>query len=175
MGMVVAGKQNVPVFSVWDLPDTREPNPWIYYNSDTSEFDLNIDTYGYASSESFYTGQWLVRSVLENLDRGNRETGQKRDNFGSRQATMSWMNNGYIQYLSQLGPSEYLTEKTNQLQNENITAIDLLNTMARDIWYREMTDSERQVLLVQLQTDSILEGIKNIIWVMMNHPDFLYK
>jgi len=172
---VIAGRPYETRSSAWQLPGTDEPAIAALLD-ETGEFRVDPRLLGYLSEETYYLFQYSARSLLYKLGRGDAFLGKPRDNESGVTRALSLMNSVEANYWIEYWPyfSPYLQRTIAALEAGSLSHEALVDELAFRFLFRAPTASERAALGVALDTEAPDQGLLDAVWLLINHPDFLY-
>ena len=160
--------------SVWEMPDTYEPNvnaiPIRGGNAPSPRL------LGYAHRNEYEFMQRSGKELMESFGRGDRFTYTNRDNSTTVRTTLTLMNDPYI-LDSILSPesSPFIQSMVQALDTGSKTREEVTREIFLRILFREPSALEFPIVLDYLQSNVPAQAVPDAVWALLNQPDFVYK
>ncbi|MDJ0839087.1 MAG: DUF1553 domain-containing protein [Acidobacteriota bacterium] len=155
------------VTNFWGLPDTQEPG-YIPGNEVTA---FRLQQLGVRNHQELLNYQGAVRDLLSSLGRADRDTGSPPDEHLGHATSLALLNNPVVIYLLEASPLvSYLAELVRAGDREEV--VNLL--FSRGL-YRLPTETERRTANESLEAGDPETAIRDILWTLISHPDFLFR
>ena len=176
---VVAGYPYEVVHSTWKLPGTDSPaiDALLEYDPQTGEygFTVPLQQLGYENEDEYFFYQYSTMDMLLKLGRGDWLNGVARNSKSAPDRALLLMNDWGLNYY--LDYAEYLPlvrETAERLERSASEREAVINDLFRRILYRTPNAVELSRFEQHLAQNEPVAGIRDLIWVLFQHPDFLY-
>jgi hypothetical protein len=135
--------------------------------------DEVIEATGLTDRDAYVGYHREIRSMLASLGRGSREQNQPRNRAFDQSSALTIQNNNFI--LNQIiVPSPYLLELNGALDGGAIDAPTIVERLYGRMVYRQPSEVERAAAIQRID-DFGEQGIRDVFWSLINHPDFLFR
>lgn len=173
---LVLGKGGQVHTNSWQLPDPTEPNDFAVLGFDENGETPIPETVFGLNAEALLTDMGRHRVFLENFGRGDFFNGIARNQDVTVQNTLALMNSAILQEWS-YDPSLYphVRHFIQAFENQELTAQDLVLNVFHHILYRDPTSRETETMLRHMRGKNAEQAVSDMFWVLLNHPDFIYK
>ena len=161
--------------SAWDLPDSSEPNPGALFTPRNGQLADPVDL-GYESMDDFRYKQQAALELLTTFGRPDRYLLEERDNTGRTKTALAMMNDEtlYRAFLEE-GASPFADRLSEELGAGEVAARRAIGKLFVRILFREPSAYELTTLLQHLEDRDPGLAARDLIWVLFNHSDFIYK
>jgi len=162
--------------SVWQMPGTNEPNIGALFAFNSESFAVYPTQLGYESVDEYYFYQYSTMELLSELGRGDFANGIGRKSNSDINTALSLMNgeshNYWLQYARY---SPLIQDWRDRLEDERMTRAQVVEAMYQRVLFREPNGGEAQQFSDYFTGKETSVAIADMLWVLFNHPDFLYK
>ena len=161
--------------SAWELPDSSEPDPGALISVRAEQLADPVDL-GYASEEEYEFMQSSALSLLTAFGRADRYQFEVRDNNGRTKTALSMMNDeGLYRAFFERGESPFAARLAAELAQGARSPDEIVRDLFLQILFREPSSKERDAFLGYLVDREPGLAVRDMIWVLFNHSDFIYK
>jgi len=172
---VVSGMTDQTFGSAWQLPDSYEPNPFALFNLD-GDPNARARELGYRSVNEFVEAQAAARDLLDAFGRPRRLEAVPRNNEANVQNALIMMNDERIANpLFGAQRSAYVRGLQARLSVDLLTREQAIDELFQRTLFRRPTAQERALALEYWAQRPDSDAIPDMLWMLFNHPDFLYK
>ncbi len=171
---VVTGMLDEYFNSAWQMPDAYEPNPYAIYDKD-EQFIVTPQSLGFANEEHFHFVQYSTMDLMRLFGAADRINGTARDDQSSTNTALGMMNTETIHYWF-LGEahSPFINQLVDDLNQGKRTERETVRFLFLSILLREPNPEETPLFLNYFKDLSPEESVPDLVWVLFNHPDFLF-
>ena len=159
----------------WEMPGPNEPNIFAIYNENFDRPPADVFSLGYRSLDEYYFFQDFTQSTMQAFNRGQYELGTARSSESSIQNALTFLNDQAWNFWMNLeSPTPFVQAMVNAL-NEQVDSETVATVMFQEVLFRDPTEEElaHVVGYIQQKTNDI--AVRDLLWALFNHPDFLYK
>lgn len=158
----------------WEMPGPNEPSIYAIY-ADFNAPPVDVTTLGYRDESEYYFTQEFVQSTMQAFNRGQYELGTKRSSQSSIQNALALLNDEYWNFwLNGEQTTPYIQALVNAM-DDGAQNTDVITVMFRDVLFRDPSGEELKYVLTYFQNKPKETAVRDLLWVLFNHPDFLYK
>ncbi len=162
--------------STWQMPGTGEPNIGALFAFDSEDLAIHPTQLGYDSIDEYYFYQYATMELLTELGRGDFENGLARKNNSDITTALSLMNGEANNFWLEFARYSPLIEDwTDRLEDGQISRNQVVEAMFQRILFREPNGPESQKFTSYFSGNETEQALADMLWVLFNHPDFLYK
>lgn len=174
---MVSGIYDRTFYSTWQMPDSIEPNPGLIFAEGRDDLLFDPIELGYQSFDDYYLSQAIALTMMFQLGRDDRQNDIPRTVDGSIQMALLMMNNPITTfYLDNIDASPFLASMRDRAQRGSPDDYRfVVETMFRRALVRLPTELEMDAALAAFVAGEETKAVANLGWVLVNHPDFLYK
>ena len=178
---VVNGRLDRVVTSAWQLPDPSEPSEFALSYlllGEDGQIDLTQDLshLGFNSINELLFYFENARNVLRAFGRGDYFNGEPRNDDNSIQNSLLLYNDYFANiWLEEPFISPTITSLASALNSGAMNRTQLINRLYQDVLFRSPTEEEAAAIMDHIQNRAPEEAVADAIWMLFNHPDFLYK
>ena len=178
---VVAGMGRTPYHSAWAMPDPTEPSPLalatLFPNyEEGDEKTAEFPSVGKVEVEELYLYMFVAQELQISFGRGDYFLSRARGNESTVQNALMMMNGFPIAIFMEYPEiSPLVMTLSRQLAEEAITKRQMATYLFEDVLFRSATERELQAVLRGIESAEPLEAVVDTLWVLFNHPDFLYR
>lgn len=171
----VLGEGQQTYASAWQMPDPAEPSILalvdLYFDGDQLKPGVSRESIDY-----LYFFQHITQTLQRDFGRGDYFNGVARTNEDTIQNALTLMNDPFSHYYLQ-APQVFpnVQQWTTALANGQMTKSDLVTTLYNVLLFREPSPAERQILMDHIANITPAEAVTDSLWILLNHPDFLYR
>jgi len=164
-------------YNLWAMPGTIEPNPAAIFSY---ERDMLADPteLGYPSLDVYYAIQALTLQMLQSMGRGDRINRIRRSDEFDMQSSLALMNNPLLTFQllgNDQGPGPVAATLTRALQSGAKTVDDAVRELYLRALFREPDAAELAAGRDYLAADQSQSGVADLMWSLVNHPEFAHK
>ena len=172
----VTGILDRTIDSTWALPDTAEPNVGAIFDEDSDQPIVSPESLGYESLDHYFFFQYTTMDLLNIFGWGDRTLQKPREKETSLQMSLSMMNQWPLHLFTLEAQVPMIFRLTQALEAEQLTPDTLIDHLFRRILFRDPTAAEKTLFLEYAQADrDEEETVRDLVWTLFNHPDFLFK
>ncbi|MDJ0839903.1 MAG: DUF1553 domain-containing protein [Acidobacteriota bacterium] len=161
--------------STWQMPDSYEPNPGALYDYRTDGLIVDPGLLGFPSEDHYWYYQYSAWDLLRAFGAGDRADGVPVNTENSIQTALVNMNLETIHFWTVGEQASPLVQGLIQAAERGASAGDLTRAMFRRILFREPTETEITIFENYLQGKETDVAVPDMVWSLMNHPDFIHK
>ncbi len=178
---VVAGALEKARTSAWQLPDPSEPSDAALYSllvneRDEIDFNRDISYLGVQSIEELFYYTEQAQTLLESFGRGNYIAGTPRNRDNTIQNGLMLFNSFLVNFwLEQINFAPNVLALADALDQGAITKTEVVERLYLDVLFRPPSGEEMDVILDHIQNLPSRQAVADSLWMVLNHPDFLYK
>ena len=116
-----------------------------------------------------------AQSVLQSFGRGNYVLGTPRNNDDTIQNNLLLLNSFETNFwLDEFNFSPTVMGLKTALDRGQLTKPLLVDRLFLDVLFRAPTEQEKRVITTHIQNLPSERAVGDALWLVLNHPDFLY-
>lgn len=152
----------------WDFPDSTEPNYSIFRVGSG-----HLERMGLQDRSEFLNYQEQMHDMLVALGQGDRSSRTEQKDVYDQAASMALLNSDWVlRWVLERSP--YADRMAQELA-AGASPTDITEQLYKRVLMRPPTASESETTSAHLETIGGIQGVRDIMWALINHPDFLYR